>query len=418
IHAETPDDLGDLENSLRNSAKEEAVNTITITLGEYMDVDTDRQEWDLRGLSSWAMSRFGVNISQNQLRKMTPEEVAEQLNQTACGRIDQIDLTPLAVYLAEDFAVQSLAEWAEAKFAVTVTTDELGGREATAEDVRTILIEKVEQLYRRREIEYPVEYALDMTLGQTGPENVYAIGQLVAWANRKYEGNLSTDDFHNVKPQEIYQSIVGLSEQWSAPQRLEQSLRQGVGDNPTVEQAIEFAKVRFDTDLTPADFNGDILGRLSDVGRRFLRREVTELERYILLQIYDSSWMDHLLSMDHLKSGIGLRGFAEQDPRVAYKREGANQFQEMLAAVRDKVTDMIFKVRLTAGQEMANVYQISNMVHEQLTGYDHLTQGMDAQDPGAPQKVETIKRDVPKVGRNDPCPCGSGKKYKKCCGRV
>jgi preprotein translocase subunit SecA len=145
---------------------------------------------------------------------------------------------------------------------------------------------------------------------------------------------------------------------------------------------------------------------------------VTELERYILLQIYDSSWMDHLLSMDHLKSGIGLRGFAEQDPRVAYKREGANQFQEMLAAVRDKVTDMIFKVRLTAGQEMANVYQISNMVHEQLTGYDHLTQGMDAQDPGAPQKVETIKRDVPKVGRNDPCPCGSGKKYKKCCGRV
>jgi len=418
IHAETPDDLGDLENSLRNSAKEEAVSTITITLGEYMDVEADRQEWDLRGLSSWAMSRFGVNISQNQLRTMTPDEVAEQLNQAACRRIDQIDLTPLAAYLAEDFAVQSLAEWAEAKFAVTVTADELGGREATDGDARTILIEKVEQLYRRREIEYPVEYALDMTLGQTGPENVYAIGQLVTWANRKYEGNLSTDDFRNVKPQEIYQRLVGLSEQWATPQRLEQSLRRGVGDSPTVEQAIEFAKVRFDTDLTPADFDGDILGRLSDVGRRFLRREVTELERYVLLQIYDSSWMDHLLSMDHLKSGIGLRGFAEQDPRVAYKREGAKQFQEMLAAVRDKVTDMIFKVRLTAGQEMANVYQISNMVHEQLTGYDHLTQGMDAQDPGAPQRVETIKRDVPKVGRNDPCPCGSGKKYKKCCGRT
>jgi preprotein translocase subunit SecA len=186
-----------------------------------------------------------------------------------------------------------------------------------------------------------------------------------------------------------------------------------------VSGAIEFAKSRFDTELSEGDFNGDIAGRLREVGRKFLRREMTELERYVLLQIYDQSWKDHLLNMDHLKGGVGLRSFAEQDPRVVYKREGARQFREMLSGVQDKVTDMIFKVSLSAGQEqISSVYDISDTVHEQLSGYDHLTQGMD---PQAAQSTHarpvTITRDVPKVGRNDPCPCGSGKKYKKCCGQ-
>ncbi|MCY2928453.1 MAG: SEC-C metal-binding domain-containing protein [Planctomycetota bacterium] len=162
-----------------------------------------------------------------------------------------------------------------------------------------------------------------------------------------------------------------------------------------------------------------VAARVIAAGREFLRREMTELERYILLQIYDSSWKDHLLAMDHLKSGIGLRGYAEQDPRVAYKREGSRQFREMLSGVQEKVTDMIFKVRLTAQTQMSSVYQISNMVHEQLSGYDHLARDMaDQQAAAGPQRVETIVREAPRVGRNDPCPCGSGKKYKKCHGKA
>ena len=420
IRAETPDDLDGLESNLRTRAKEEVGSTITITLGEYMDEDMDRKEWDLRGLSSWAMSRFGVNVSQNQLRKMTPDEVSAQLNEAACERIDQIDLAPLGAYLADDFVIDSLAEWARAKFGISMTTEELGGPDASTERARDVMMEQVVQLYRRREIEYPVEYAMDMTLGQTGPGNVYAVGQLAEWANRKYDAGLTTDNLRDHKPREIYERLVDLSSQWSDGEALVKCIRQGVGSDPAVGRAIEFAKTRFDTDLTEADFDGDIFGRLKEVGRRFLRREMTELERYVLLQIYDISWKDHLLGMDHLESGIGLRGFAEQDPRVAYKREGARQFQEMLAAVRDKVTDMIFRVRLAAGEEMASVYQISSMVHEQLSGYDHLTQEMAEQGarPGEMRKVETIVRDMPRVGRNDPCPCGSGKKYKKCCGKA
>ncbi|HDZ20727.1 MAG TPA: hypothetical protein ENH80_11455 [Phycisphaerae bacterium] len=97
-------------------------------------------------------------------------------------------------------------------------------------------------------------------------------------------------------------------------------------------------------------------------------------------------------------------------------------FEQMLAGVGEKITDMILKVRLTTGQEMSSVYQISNLGHEETSVYDALARGAASQQgqagpPGPEPKVETIRRDVQKVGRNEPCPCGSGKKYKKCCGK-
>jgi len=86
--------------------------------------------------------------------------------------------------------------------------------------------------------------------------------------------------------------------------------------------------------------------------------------------------------------------------------------------ISEKVTDMIFKVRLRAGTQMANVYQISSLVHEQLSGYDHLAQSMDqTRQAAAPQKIETIRRDMPKVGGTSLAPAAAGKKYKQCHGK-
>ncbi|MCP4377477.1 MAG: preprotein translocase subunit SecA, partial [bacterium] len=417
IRHSDPDGLEDLMGALKSRAKDEAVGTIAITLGEYMDDDIPQKQWDLRGLSSWAMSRFGVNLSQNQLRKMSPEEVEEQLNEGAAVRIDELDLTSLAVYLEIDFPIRSIAVWVWEKFGIRLTGDDLGGAGASHKDVRDVILSRVSDLYRRREIEYPIEYAIEMTVGRTGADNVYAIGQLVEWANHKYQADLKSEDMQGLQTPEISARLLELSTAWSDDKKLDKCIRDGVGSSPNASAAIDFAMSRFDTELDESDFNGDISGRLRDVGRKFLRREMTELERYVLLQIYDQSWKDHLLNMDHLKGGVGLRAFAEQDPRVVYKREGAKQFQEMLASVQDKVTDMIFKVSLSAGEEqVSNVYDISSTVHEQLSGYDHLTEGVDPQAAQSQARPQTIIRDIPKVGRNDPCPCGSGKKYKKCCG--
>jgi len=417
IHADGPEDLPNLEDDLRTRAKEEATSVIGMTLGEYMDEDIEPAQWDLRGLSSWAMSRFSVNLSQNQLRKMSPQEVERALGEAAARKIDQVDFAPVGRYLAEGFAESALAQWARGKFGIEVDAAELTGE---PQHVRELLFEKVASAYRRREVEYPVEYVLDMTVAQAGTENVYALGSLVEWANRKYDASLTVEDLRGAKIEEIRNRLVDLSEQWMTGGKLEEFIRSRIGSDGNVAGAIELARSRFDTELTADDFDGDVPRTLAAVGRRFLRREMAELERFVLLQIYDTSWMDHLLAMDHLKSGIGLRGYAEQDPRVAFKREGARLFQDMLDGIREKVTDMIFKVRLSAEARMESVYQVSNMVHEQLTAYDQVARDMaQAQPPpGEMQRPKTIKREVPKVGRNDPCPCGSGKKYKKCCGRV
>jgi preprotein translocase subunit SecA len=140
--------------------------------------------------------------------------------------------------------------------------------------------------------------------------------------------------------------------------------------------------------------------------------------------------------MDMLKAGIGLIAFAEQDPRVQYKKEGFRYFQEMMASVRDKVTDLIFRARIVgAAPQARSAYKETSAVHEEAGGYGvgeniAATANAVAGAPGGSgemqeaadrvqgdaTKVKQIVREAPKVGRNDLCPCGSGKKYKKCCG--
>jgi len=420
VKAEGPDDFDRLDHELRNSAKEEAVNVINITLGEYMDEEAPPEEWDLKGLASWAMSRFNVNVSQAQLRKMQPDEVEAMLSEAAGERIDALDLAAMREYLEPGYALASLATWATAHFGVTVKSEDFGDPTAvTPDSAQAVLLAKVDELYRQREVSYPVEYILDMTVAQTGTDNVYALDALVQWANRKYEAGLTVEELKDVKIETIAQRLFELSERWSKDQTLEQAIRQAVGDHPAPAAAVEFARQRFDTELNEADFNGDPMRLLVKAGRGFLRREVSALERFVLLQIFDQAWVDHLLAMDHLRSGIGLRSYAERDPRVAFKTEGSSLFQEMFRGIRDRVTDMIFKVRIRAGEQVRNVYNVSNLVHQQLQGYDHLAQNLadQAAQSTAPAKIEPIRRDVPKVGRNDPCPCGSGKKFKQCHGK-
>jgi len=429
IRATEPDDLPSLEDDLRDWAKNEAYQTVSITLGEYMDEGTDRSEWDLRGLSSWAKSRFSVDMAQNQLRKMNPSEVEEVLTAAAGERIDQINLTHLGSMLEADFTRKALAEWIAGKFGIELAAADLPDE---ADEAKEKIGQKVQEAYERRQIEYPVEYAMDMTVGQGGAENVYALDSLAKWANHKYEAGLTGEQLQAMDIADVHKMLLGLSEQWFNGDKLHECIRRTVGDQPSVADAVKFAADRFHAELTDDTFFGegengqllpagqaDVFERLVQIGRSFLRREMTELERFVLLQIFDSSWKDHLLGMDHLKGSIGLRGFAEQDPKVAYKREGSRMFDEMFSGIREKVADMIFKVRLTAGAQMESVYQVSGAVHEQLQGYDHLAQEMaDQQAAAEPKKVETIVRSEAKVGRNDPCPCGSGRKFKKCCGRV
>ena len=129
----------------------------------------------------------------------------------------------------------------------------------------------------------------------------------------------------------------------------------------------------------------------------FTPEQMRELERVILLKTVDSKWMDHIDDMEQLKNGIGLRAYAQRDPVVEFKFEGYNMFEEMIAAIREDTIKYIFHVRIEAPPERKAVAEPTSAG---LAG--------DAQKKPA--------QSADKVGRNDLCPCGSGKKYKKCCG--
>jgi preprotein translocase subunit SecA len=141
--------------------------------------------------------------------------------------------------------------------------------------------------------------------------------------------------------------------------------------------------------------------------------------RYVLLDTIDAQWKDHLHAMDVLRSGIGLRGYGQVDPKIEYKREALDMFDELIGRVTDKVTDLLFQVQIQEGaeREHADIWQVEQALHEEFdlkerTKQEEAIENQEA----AGAKVEPI-RVAPKVGRNEPCPCGSGLKYKKCCGR-
>ncbi|MDD5475511.1 MAG: SEC-C metal-binding domain-containing protein [Syntrophales bacterium] len=126
--------------------------------------------------------------------------------------------------------------------------------------------------------------------------------------------------------------------------------------------------------------------------------------RMIMLQSLDTHWKDHLLAMDHLKEGIGLRGYGQKDPTREYQREGYEMFMDMVNRVKASSIEKLCLVQVRREEEVSDIEQKRKREYVMSRG-DH-----DA-------KVKTVRRKEEKVGRNDPCPCGSGKKFKRCCGK-
>jgi len=221
-----------------------------------------------------------------------------------------------------------------------------------------------------------------------------------------------------MKPEAVFEMLQQESRSWYAT-RLAAQVEQVIGES--ADRIAQFAKERFGATVALAELASPAAAKekLMTVGREFFRKELSDLERYVLIQIFDVAWKDHLYTMDHLKESIVLRAYAEKDPKIEYKHEGYKMFNQMLQGIADRVTDIIFKVRLQAGERTRNVWAGSRASHDQAAGQFETAQRQRAaaMAPQGEQKVKTIKHEEPRVGRNDPCPCGSGKKYKKCHGQ-
>jgi preprotein translocase subunit SecA len=149
------------------------------------------------------------------------------------------------------------------------------------------------------------------------------------------------------------------------------------------------------------------------------------LEQMILLQVIDTRWKDHLYAMDSLREGIGLRAYGQRDPLIEYQHEGYAMFMDMIDRIKEETIEYLYKVKAVKEERMPGVFDTRHqqLVHEEKSQFqgvkagppDAETHEYEGQLPDEPAR--TFKREEPKVGRNDPCTCGSGKKYKKCCGK-
>ena len=136
------------------------------------------------------------------------------------------------------------------------------------------------------------------------------------------------------------------------------------------------------------------------------------LERVIFLQMVDTYWKEHLLNMDHLKEGIGLRGYGQKNPLNEYKREGFEMFANMIEIVKQKTLSTLFRIKISSEEEVDKEALEKKKRQQSEMRLSRSGGGSDE------AQKQPIKREGEKVGRNEPCPCGSGKKYKKCCGKV
>ena len=145
----------------------------------------------------------------------------------------------------------------------------------------------------------------------------------------------------------------------------------------------------------------------SDKETEITAEHLRELERVVLLKVVDQKWMNHIDSMDELKNGIGLRAYGQKDPVVQYRIEGFEMFDQMINDIKTDVVKILMHVQEAGKVERKQVVKIT---HEG-------TENQVTNSPKQSATNTTVKNDEPRVGRNDPCPCGSGKKYKQCCGK-
>ena len=179
-----------------------------------------------------------------------------------------------------------------------------------------------------------------------------------------------------------------------------------------------------------------VLARVEDAAARLFREKeallgeetMRSLEKHVMLSVVDNCWKEHLTSMDYLRQGIYLRGYAQKQPKQEFKRESFLLFQQMLERIKHELVQLLARVRIRSEEEVQALEaqqraqaeaqaRTMQFQHAQPAGY-----GGDSESPGEParsaQTAMPIHRDTPKVGRNDPCPCGSGKKYKQCHGSL
>ena len=256
---------------------------------------------------------------------------------------------------------------------------------------------------------------------------------LYAWATQRFSDftdQLKEEEFRTLSRLKLRDLLLDLSRKGypsTTQDQLDEKLEEVLAGSKTVstEQATTlktWAKSDVDLEVNVEEISGADYDKarriLWDAYDRRYRPEMRQMERSLLLSMLDSAWKNHLHTMDHLRAGVRLRWVGQMDPKIEYKREGMKEFESMWQGVEDKVTDTVFRMEEAEGVQ-ETVWQITSTIHEEAARL------LPQEDPNqmatsssGEKKSAPIRNRTERVGRNEKCPCGSGKKYKNCCLKV
>jgi preprotein translocase subunit SecA len=416
---------------------EEATTTIQNTVGEYMPEDTDPAEWSAEDLQNWAQTNFGASVPTELVKSGDRHQVRRVIELAAEERYRAIDNSPVEALLVPNYGASELAQWATTKFGAPVERS-LFAETSNPDEAAALLLTRAMEIFHDRELRYPIEFVMELTSGrlqaaQQDPEGGpaaanQALSEFCAWAASRYGVDWSPEALPTQNPAELAAKLLKVARTINEAElnRRAQDCLAGGTDVDSIAAWFERTRKLHLTDLERTKCQANPEKWVHARVRSLQRQELEQFERWVLLQIYDEAWKDNLHQMDQLRDSIGFRSFSQKDPRIEFKKGAAEQFNETLASIRDRSTELLFKGRMMPQSRPPQTKGVSGTETGLLTAEDPapsaeqqsvIDQADRAGSGTAPEpKKQLSARAAKTVGRNEPCPCGSGKKYKACHG--
>jgi preprotein translocase subunit SecA len=453
------------EDASRQALDQAIANVPTFVQGvmeENLPQDEEEKDWKWSELTRAVNAKYDLKVAEKDLRKIGADKLAEFLLAKAEAAVRAVNLSDGERFLARTYGAEALAEWCRQKFGVSVAIDDIMSR--SGEDLDEFLYGKVREVYRQKDVEFPVRVGMQNFMSdkpQAGGQR-YDRDGLYRWAaqrlgtvlaTRKHGPQILSDaaGFFAVAFKAIEEE--GLTEELIRTEPRSKLREKFMAVAPKVMPTADIDEIDAQLD---AVFSGakvaeaedakelaewslkelgltldgaKLTGLTKDAARHAIlnahdekyRPEMHSVERGLVLEQIDSAWKTHLLVMDHLRSGTNLAGFGQEDPKIVYKREGMKEFDKMWEGVRDRTTEAVFRMEEMGDEDaQAALWAGARATHAAAISAAQARQAqVDASEQqtntgGEKKKPEPIRNVGAKVGRNDPCPCGSGKKYKNC----
>lgn len=435
---------------LTQEAERQADTLLHEQIAENLPQGLPESEWNWQALASWVNRMFGQNTNPRELKNVAKNEGSDALSlddlhraifERAVEHIDKTDFSPLDHFLHEDFGRNQLAGWLQQQFGLAIPPSRFSVRDEPHHAI-PVVMEQLTARYDEQDARFPVVIGLLRFQGNaTTPGDRDG---LIRWANNRFRCHIDPASTQSLSIKELADQILDASRAFLPKDDIAAQVNAMLArafptvkgrpttltDTKALQQLHDFVFQRFETELDLDEMkkqssDASQIEAMKAYERKY-RPEMGQAERLVLLELLDNAWKEHLYHMDFLRQNVGLVGYAQKDPKVEYKRQGMKEFDSMWDRIGEAATSAVFRLEREGNpQFLEGVYHETAAIHESAAPVENQIAsqpGSQEQSSGGLQlgqpnvAIEPIRNRERKVGRNDPCPCGSGKKYKNCHG--